>query len=77
MKILLGFFFFFFFFFLFILGKIWIFLMGFYLFIYFSEELARKSKIYSYGRSFNGFAAKLLPHEAQKLASSSEFPYYN
>ncbi|XP_023539892.1 subtilisin-like protease SBT4.15 [Cucurbita pepo subsp. pepo] len=32
------------------------------------EELARKSKIYSYGRSFNGFAAKLLPHEAQKLA---------
>lgn len=28
-------------------------------------------KIYSYGRSLNGFAARLLPHEANKLASSS------
>ncbi|XP_022144629.1 subtilisin-like protease SBT4.15 [Momordica charantia] len=32
------------------------------------EELARKVKIYSYGRSLNGFAARLLPHEANKLA---------
>ncbi|KAF4358514.1 hypothetical protein F8388_005170 [Cannabis sativa] len=30
--------------------------------------LARKSKIHSYGKSFNGFAAKLLPHEVKKLS---------
>ncbi|PON83147.1 Subtilase [Trema orientale] len=31
-------------------------------------KLARESKIHSYGRSFNGFAAKLLPHEVKKLS---------
>ncbi|XP_043816059.1 subtilisin-like protease SBT4.15 [Manihot esculenta] len=31
------------------------------------ESIARKSKIHSYGRSFNGFAAKLLPHEVKIL----------
>ncbi|PIN16828.1 Cucumisin [Handroanthus impetiginosus] len=35
------------------------------------EMIARSSKIYSYGRSFNGFAARLLPHEA-KLLSQKE-----
>ncbi|TYK25239.1 subtilisin-like protease SBT4.14 [Cucumis melo var. makuwa] len=37
------------------------------------EEMARKAKIYSYGRSFNGFAARLLPHEVDKLAMVSVF----
>ncbi|KAL3646857.1 hypothetical protein CASFOL_009401 [Castilleja foliolosa] len=32
------------------------------------ETIARNSKIYSYGRSFNGFAARLLPREAQRLS---------
>ncbi|KAK6126405.1 hypothetical protein DH2020_039855 [Rehmannia glutinosa] len=32
------------------------------------ETIARKSKIHSYGRSFNGFAARLLPREAELLA---------
>ncbi|KAH7512134.1 hypothetical protein FEM48_Zijuj12G0058300 [Ziziphus jujuba var. spinosa] len=31
------------------------------------EKIARESKIHSYGKSFNGFAARLLPHEAKKL----------
>ncbi|PON42841.1 Subtilase [Parasponia andersonii] len=31
-------------------------------------KLARESKIHSYGKSFNGFAAKLLPHEVKKLS---------
>ncbi|KAM5559535.1 hypothetical protein ABKV19_020944 [Rosa sericea] len=31
-------------------------------------DLARVSKIYTYGRSFNGFVARLLPHEAKKLS---------
>ncbi|KAK7355421.1 hypothetical protein VNO80_14676 [Phaseolus coccineus] len=31
------------------------------------QQLARESKIHSYGKSFNGFAARLLPHEAEKL----------
>ncbi|KAI3447480.1 hypothetical protein Pfo_004145 [Paulownia fortunei] len=35
------------------------------------EIIARNSKIHSYGRSFNGFAARLLPHEA-KLLSQKE-----
>lgn len=35
-----------------------------------SEKIARESKIYSYGKSFNGFAARLLPHEATKLSSN-------
>ncbi|XP_011077880.1 subtilisin-like protease SBT4.15 [Sesamum indicum] len=30
--------------------------------------IARNSKIHSYGRSFNGFAARLLPHEARRLS---------
>ncbi|KAL8509394.1 hypothetical protein ACS0TY_016561 [Phlomoides rotata] len=30
--------------------------------------IARNSKIHSFGRSFNGFAARLLPHEAKLLA---------
>lgn len=33
----------------------------------FSKKLARESKIHSYGKSFNGFVARLLPHEAEKL----------
>lgn len=40
------------------------------LFLYFttcSKQLARESKIHSYGKSFNGFVARLLPHEAEKL----------
>ncbi|XP_031743408.1 subtilisin-like protease SBT4.15 isoform X2 [Cucumis sativus] len=32
------------------------------------EKIARESKIYSYGKSFNGFAARLLPDEATKLS---------
>jgi len=39
---------------------------SFYLF-YFSMQLARESKIHSYGKSFNGFVARLLPHEAERL----------
>ncbi|XLU82915.1 hypothetical protein S245_006335, partial [Arachis hypogaea] len=31
------------------------------------KKLARESKIHSYGKSFNGFVARLLPHEAAKL----------
>ncbi|KAK7337210.1 hypothetical protein VNO77_17773 [Canavalia gladiata] len=31
------------------------------------NRLARESKIHSYGKSFNGFVARLLPHEAEKL----------
>ncbi|XP_061993611.1 uncharacterized protein LOC133711519 [Rosa rugosa] len=31
-------------------------------------DLARVSKIYTYGRSFNGSVARLLPHEAKKLS---------
>ncbi|GAV66086.1 Peptidase_S8 domain-containing protein/Inhibitor_I9 domain-containing protein, partial [Cephalotus follicularis] len=33
----------------------------------FSEKTARESQIYSYTKSFNGFVARLLPHEAKKL----------
>ncbi|KAM7464263.1 hypothetical protein LguiA_032384 [Lonicera macranthoides] len=32
-----------------------------------NEKTAREHKIYSYGKSFNAFAAWLLPHEAQTL----------
>ncbi|KAF5750494.1 subtilase family protein [Tripterygium wilfordii] len=32
------------------------------------ENVARKSRIYSYVKSFNGFAARLLPHEAKRLS---------
>ncbi|XP_006430257.2 subtilisin-like protease SBT4.15 [Citrus clementina] len=32
------------------------------------EKLARESKIHSYGKSFNGFVARLLPHEAKRLS---------
>ncbi|XP_057954687.1 subtilisin-like protease SBT4.15 [Malania oleifera] len=32
------------------------------------EDLARELKIHSYGKSFNGFAARLLPDEAKILA---------
>ncbi|XP_035837246.1 subtilisin-like protease SBT4.15 [Helianthus annuus] len=32
------------------------------------ETLARESKLHSYGRSFNGFVANLLPHEAKQLS---------
>ncbi|KAL1313865.1 hypothetical protein HN51_040633 [Arachis hypogaea] len=32
-----------------------------------NKKLARVSKIHSYGKSFNGFVARLLPHEAKKL----------
>ncbi|KAK7378778.1 hypothetical protein VNO80_04225 [Phaseolus coccineus] len=32
-----------------------------------NKQLARKSKIHSYGKSFNGFVARLLPHEAERL----------
>ncbi|CAH9138433.1 unnamed protein product [Cuscuta epithymum] len=32
------------------------------------EELARKSRIHSYSKSFSGFVAKLLPHEARTLS---------
>ena len=35
-----------------------------------SEMIAKESKIHSYGRSFNGFVAKLLPHEATRLAGT-------
>ncbi|KAM2568077.1 hypothetical protein FF1_008531 [Malus domestica] len=31
-------------------------------------KVARESRIHSYGRSFNGFVARLLPHEAQALS---------
>ncbi|XP_065855065.1 subtilisin-like protease SBT4.15 [Euphorbia lathyris] len=34
------------------------------------ESLARRSKVYSYGKSFNGFVANLLPHEADKLSDN-------
>ncbi|GKV37501.1 hypothetical protein SLEP1_g45527 [Rubroshorea leprosula] len=32
------------------------------------EQIARESKIHSYGKSFTGFVANLLPHEAKKLS---------
>ncbi|KAM4078568.1 hypothetical protein ACB094_09G048000 [Castanea mollissima] len=32
------------------------------------EETARESKIYTYRKSFNGFVARLLPHEVQSLS---------
>ncbi|KAG2682936.1 hypothetical protein I3843_10G007600 [Carya illinoinensis] len=32
------------------------------------EKVARESRIYSYGNSFNGFAARLLPHEVKRLS---------
>ncbi|KZV27940.1 xylem serine protein 1-like [Dorcoceras hygrometricum] len=32
------------------------------------EIIAKNSKIHSYGRSFNGFVARLLPHEAELLS---------
>ncbi|PSS02742.1 Subtilisin-like protease SBT4.15 [Actinidia chinensis var. chinensis] len=32
------------------------------------EGIAKESMIHSYGRSFNGFVARLLPHEASRLA---------
>ncbi|KAG8374137.1 hypothetical protein BUALT_Bualt11G0099600 [Buddleja alternifolia] len=35
-----------------------------------SEMVAKASKIHSYGRSFNGFAARLLPHEAKLLSQT-------
>ncbi|XP_019430129.1 PREDICTED: subtilisin-like protease SBT4.15 [Lupinus angustifolius] len=31
------------------------------------KRMARESKIHSYRKSFNGFVARLLPHEAEKL----------
>ncbi|KAK7345373.1 hypothetical protein VNO77_15977 [Canavalia gladiata] len=31
------------------------------------QQLARESQIHGYGKSFNGFVARLLPHEAEKL----------
>ncbi|TKY62008.1 Subtilisin protease SBT4.14 [Spatholobus suberectus] len=31
------------------------------------KQLAGESKIHSYGKSFNGFVARLLPHEAERL----------
>ncbi|KAM3689473.1 hypothetical protein ACB098_09G050500 [Castanea mollissima] len=33
------------------------------------EETARESKIYTYRKSFNGFVARLLPHEVQSLSA--------
>ncbi|GAB4833420.1 hypothetical protein Ancab_031663 [Ancistrocladus abbreviatus] len=33
-----------------------------------NEELAGEAKIHSYGRSFNAFAAYLLPHEVKRLS---------
>ena len=33
-----------------------------------SENIARESRIYSYEKSFNGFVARLLPQEAQRLS---------
>nr|XP_007162881.1 hypothetical protein PHAVU_001G188400g [Phaseolus vulgaris]ESW34875.1 hypothetical protein PHAVU_001G188400g [Phaseolus vulgaris] len=32
-----------------------------------NKQLARQSKIHSYGKSFNGFVARLLPDEAERL----------
>ncbi|KAK7267960.1 hypothetical protein RIF29_20641 [Crotalaria pallida] len=32
-----------------------------------SQQLASEIRIHSYGKSFNGFVARLLPHEAEKL----------
>ncbi|XP_022143781.1 subtilisin-like protease SBT4.15 [Momordica charantia] len=36
------------------------------------EKTARESKIHSYGKSFNGFAARLLPHEADKISKRED-----
>ncbi|KAK2655165.1 hypothetical protein Ddye_008217 [Dipteronia dyeriana] len=33
-----------------------------------NEKIARESRIYSYEKSFNGFVARLLPQEAQRLS---------
>ncbi|KAM4078566.1 hypothetical protein ACB094_09G047800 [Castanea mollissima] len=33
------------------------------------EEVARESKLYTYRKSFNGFVAKLLPHEVKRLSA--------
>ncbi|KAK6942629.1 Peptidase S8 propeptide/proteinase inhibitor I9 [Dillenia turbinata] len=38
----------------------------------FSEKTARESRIHSFGRSFNGFVARLLPHEARRLKESKK-----
>lgn len=38
-----------------------------------SESIARESKIHSYGKSFNGFAARLLPHEVERLQGMCVF----
>ncbi|XP_021728784.1 subtilisin-like protease SBT4.15 [Chenopodium quinoa] len=35
------------------------------------ESVAKAAKIHSYGRSLNGFAARLLPSEAQRLSEKS------
>ncbi|KAL3536135.1 hypothetical protein ACH5RR_004596 [Cinchona calisaya] len=36
------------------------------------EKIARESRIHSYGRSFNGFVARLLPHEANILSEKED-----
>lgn len=40
-----------------------------------SEEIARESKIYTYRKSFNGFVARLLPHEVQSLSGIHNYKF--
>ena len=35
--------------------------------LFFSDHIAKQSYIYSYTKSFNAFAANLLPQEIQRL----------
>jgi len=35
--------------------------------VLFSEDVARRIRIHSYGKSFDAFAAHLLPEEAERL----------
>ncbi len=38
-----------------------------------SEKIARESKIHSYKKSLNGFVARLLPHEAQRISGLHKY----
>ena len=42
-----------------------------------SENIAMESKIYSYGKSINAFAARLLPEEAKRLSGLKEISKKN
>lgn len=39
---------------------------------FFSEDIAKRARIHSVGKSFNAFAANLLPNEAKRLQGLHE-----